>query len=236
MYAVLIAGGKGERLRPLTNERPKPMVEVLGKPLMAYQVDWLIGQGVDHFVISCGYLPEVIEDYFADGSSLGVSFEYAIEQTPLGRGGGLRQGLQRVPASEALVLGTNADVLSEQELAPMIEQHRADANVATILLTPYVSQFGIVKSDGRKVTSFVTNPVLPHWINGGVYVLSREMESLLPDVGDHEDSTFPELAAQGRLGAFHSDARWRGVDGLKDHSNLEKEFAKRPYGPVRAGA
>ena len=71
MYAVLIAGGKGERLRPLTNRRPKPMVEVAGRPVMAFQVDWLIGQGVDHFVISCGYLHEVIEEHFGDGSRLG---------------------------------------------------------------------------------------------------------------------------------------------------------------------
>jgi NDP-sugar pyrophosphorylase family protein len=228
MYAVLIAGGKGDRLRPLTSGRPKPMVEVAGRPIMAFQVEWLINQGVDHFVVSCGYLHEVIEDFFGDGSQLGVSFDYVVEETPLGRGGGLRLGLQTVPPTEELVVGTNADVLTEQPLAPLMAQHRADGNLATILLTPYVSQFGIVETEGRKVTSFVTNPVLPHWINGGVYVMNRELEQLLPEVGDQEDSTFPALAAEGRLGAFHSRARWRTVDSVKDHTNLEKELAEQP--------
>ena len=235
MYAVLIAGGKGERLRPLTSDRPKPMVEVAGRPIMAYQVDWLISQGVDRFIVSCGYLHEVIEDHFGDGSDLGVSFEYVIEETPLGRGGGLRQGLQAVPRSEGLVMGTNADVLTDQSLEPLIAQHREDENVATILLTPYVSQFGIVECEGRKVAGFVTNPVLPHWINGGVYVMSREIEERLPVVGDQEDSTFPELASEGRLGAFLSRAWWRTVDSIKDHVNLEKEYKERPFTADRAG-
>ena len=100
--------------------------------------------------------------------------------------------------------------------------------MATILLTPYISQYGIVEVDGRKVRQFTTNPVLPHWINGGVYVLDRSFEDHLPEIGDHEDSTFPELAAAGRLGAFQSEARWRGMDSVKDHANLEDELANAP--------
>ena len=228
MYAVLIAGGRGERLRPLTANVPKPMVAIAGKPIMQHQVEWYQAQGVDHFVISCGYLHEVIEDHFGDGSALGASFSYAVEETPMGRGGGLRLGMQQVPRDEPIVMASNADILTEQRLAPMFDQHRTDENLATILLTPYVSQYGIVEMDGRKVSRFTTNPVLPHWINGGVYVLDRTFEDLLPEIGDHEDSTFPELAAAGRLGAFQSAARWRGMDSVKDHANLETELAEAP--------
>ncbi|MBM4437141.1 MAG: nucleotidyltransferase family protein [Actinobacteria bacterium] len=229
MYAVLIAGGKGERLRPLTNTRPKPMVEVAGKPVMAYQVDWLIRQGIDHFIVSCGYLHEVIEEYFGTGASLGVHFEYAIEETPLGRGGGLRQGFARIPPSEPLVIATNADILTNQPLAPMLAQHRARRDLATLLLTPYVSQFGIVEFSGTTITKFTTNPILPFWINGGVYVMDRAIQERLPLRGDHEDTTFPELAAEGRLGAFPSEAYWRALDSVKDHANLNKELSARPF-------
>ena len=235
MYAVLIAGGKGERLRPLTAERPKPMVEVGGRPIMARQIDWLIGEGVDRFVVSCGAMHEVIQDYFGDGRSLGVQITYAIEDTPLGRGGGLRFGCGHIPATEELFIATNADILSAQPLAPMIAQHREDGNTATILLTPFVSQFGIVEVEGRHVQRFSTNPVLPHWVNGGVYVMSRTIEHHLPVVGEHEDSTFPELAAQGKLGAFTSHAWWRAMDSLKDHARLEQEFGEQQAGATGAG-
>ena len=136
--------------------------------------------------------------------------------------------MQQIPRNEDLVLASNADILTEQRLDPMLTQHRVDKNVATILLTPYVSQFGIVEVDGQKVSSFATNPVLPHWINGGIYVLARSFEDHLPDVGDHEDTTFPELASERLLGAFLSNARWRGMDSVKDHANLEKELAENP--------
>ena len=228
MYAILIAGGRGERLRPLTETRPKPMVEVAGRPIMAYQVDWLIAQGVRHFVISCGYLHEVIQAHFGDGSALGAQFEYAVEDTPLGRGGGLKQGLRLVPRDEPRVIATNADILTDQPLQPMIDQHEADGNMATILLTRYRSQFGIVEHEDGKVTSFTSNPLLPHWINGGVYVLSQEFKDRLPDIGDHESSTFPELANDRLLGAFLSDGWWRAMDSLKDHATLEQEVAERP--------
>ena len=117
----------------------------------------------------------------------------------------------------------------------MIAQHREDGNTATILLTPYVSQFGIVEIEGRRVRQFATNPVLPHWVNGGVYVMSRGIERHLPVVGDHEDSTFPDLAAQGKLGAFTSRAWWRAMDSVKDHARLEQELGEQPSGSTGAG-
>ena len=183
--------------------------------------------GVTSFVVSCGYLHEVIQDYFGDGSTLGVRFEYAIEHTPLGRGGGLRQGLGRVPSTEPLVIATNADILTDQALAPMISQHRTDGNMATLLLTRYVSQYGIVEVEADKITRFMTNPVLPHWINGGVYVLDRGIIDRLPEVGEHEDSTFPALAGERRLGGFLSEAWWRGMDSMKDRSILDEELRAR---------
>ena len=150
------------------------------------------------------------------------------------QGGGLRLGCAQIPPTEELFIATNADILSAQALAPMIAQHRADGNTATILLTSYVSQFGIVEIEGRHVRQFATNPVLPHWVNGGVYVMSRGIERHLPVVGEHEDSTFPDLAAQGKLGAFTSRAWWRAMDSVKDHARLEQELGEQQSGSTGA--
>ena len=223
MYAMILAGGQGERLRPLTDRVPKPMVEVLGKPILWYQVQWLRQYGVTHFMMLVGYKWEAIEEYFGDGSSLGVKIEYSVEHTPLGRGGAFRRALSQLPASEGRVIATNGDVLCAQDIRPMMEQHIARGCLATAMLVPLVSPFGIVEVDDKGlVSAFREKPRLPHWINGGVYILNREIEGLLPELGDHEDSTFPSLAAQGKLGAFKSEAFWKSVDTFKDLREAEE--------------
>ena len=97
MHAIVLAGGKGERLRPFTEDRPKPMVEIMGIPILSYQLQWLQGQGVRDVVISCGYRHDVIESYFGTGERLGLRIVYSVEDEPLGRGGALRLALSRVP-------------------------------------------------------------------------------------------------------------------------------------------
>ena len=90
MYALIIAGGEGERLRPLTSERPKPMIPVADKPILEYQVEWLAGQGVSDVILLCGYKADVIQEHFGDGSRFGLRVHYSVEQEPLGRGGALK--------------------------------------------------------------------------------------------------------------------------------------------------
>src|SRR2546425_8160339 len=103
MYAIVLAGGKGERLRPFTEDRPKAMVEIMGMPILGYQLQWLQGQGGTDAVISCGYRHEVIQTHFGDGERLGIRITYAVEREPLGRGGALRLALQGGPAGEGCV-------------------------------------------------------------------------------------------------------------------------------------
>src|SRR5437588_11961081 len=116
MYAVVLAGGKGERLRPFTGDRPKPMVEIMGIPMLGYQLEWLRGQGVTDVILSCGYRHEVIEGYFGDGERLGMRVGYSVEHEPLGRGGALRLALGQVPDGEDLVIATNGDVITNLKL------------------------------------------------------------------------------------------------------------------------
>ncbi len=236
MYAIVLAGGKGERLRPFTEDRPKPMVEIVGIPILSYQLQWLQGQGVTDVVVSCGYRHEVIEAYFGDGERLGVRIAYSVEEQPLGRGGALRQALGCVPASEDVVVATNGDIITNLRLAPVLEAHRARGMLATVVLTPFVSPYGIVEIDGDgHVRRFREKPELPYWVNAGVYVLSPALRERLPERGDHETTTFPELARAGRLGAFQSRAYWRGVDTIKDVNEVAAELQRRLLSFFREG-
>ena len=219
MYALTIAGGRGERLRPATDTVPKVMVPVNDRPLLSYQVQWMRAQGVTDVVFLCGYLGEKIVDYFGDGSEFGVRAHYSHEETPLGRGGAVRKGLSLVPGDEPYVLVANGDNMTNQPFSGLVELHERRSALATMMLVPFQSPFGVVSVDERgMVTEFVEKGDLPFWINAGVYVFSREIEGLLPEVGDHETTTFPVLAAEGRLAALKSNALWMTVDGPKDLS------------------
>lgn len=228
MKAIILAGGRGERLRPYTEDRPKPMVEVLGVPILAYQMHWLQTQGVSEVVVACGYRHEVIVDYFGDGHKWGMRIDYAVESSPLGRGGAIRSAFGKLRDSAEFVLATNGDIITNLRIGPVLARHREEGNLATIVLAPYVSTFGLVEvaADGR-VVAFNEKPTLPYWINAGIYVFSHEVIPLLPEVGDHERTTFPRLVEQRRLGAYKSDAYWRSVDTVKDLSEVSHELEQR---------
>lgn len=236
MYAIILAGGKGERLRPFTEDRPKPMVEIMGIPILGYQLQWLMGQGVTDFIISCGYRHEVIQAYFGTGERLGVRVTYSVEREPLGRGGALRLAFSHVPSSEEAIIATNGDIITNLPLPPLLDAHRARPVLATVVLTPFVSPYGIVEVDeGDRVTHFREKPDLPYWINAGVYVFSPRIRERLPEQGDHETGTFPDLARSGQLGAFKSRAYWRGVDTIKDVNEVGSELQHRLLSLFREG-
>ncbi len=228
MHAIILAGGRGERLRPFTEDRPKSMVEILGIPILGYQLQWLQSQGVSDIIIACGYRSEVIQNYFGTGEKWDVRIQYSIEQQPLGRGGALKLAFGLLHQDDDVCLATNGDVITNLPLRPVLQAHPASGNLATLVLAPFTSPYGIVEVGGdEKIVAFHEKPELPYWINAGIYVLSREVEPLLPDQGDHEDSTFPRLAADRRLGAFKSRGYWRSVDTVKDLSEVHKELEKR---------
>ena len=224
-FALSIAGGRGERLRPLTDSRPKPMVEINGKPIIGYQVDWMRTQGVTDVVFLCGYMGHMIQDYFGDGSEHGITAHYSFEESPLGRGGAIKQGLSLVPVDAKNVLIANGDIITNQPLAPIADLHEKTGSMGTIMLVPYPSQYGVVESDDQDfVTRFIEKGSLPFWINAGVYLFDRQIEPLLPDVGDHETTTFQDLAKQGRLAAYRSDMAWTSIESPKDLSDITAQI------------
>lgn len=226
MYALVLAGGKGERLRPHTADRPKPMVLLNGKPILEHHLEWLRQGGVTDVILLCGYAHQVIQDHFGDGRPWGLHIEYCVEEHPLGRGGALKQGFLRVPPRERFVLASNGDTITEQPIGPMVESHLSSGALATVMLVPFVSPYGIAEvGDDDVIRGFREKPQLPYWINGGVYVLSLACAQYLPDIGDHEDSTFPKLAERGSLRAFKSSAFWKAIDTIKDLAELQRQYA-----------
>jgi NDP-sugar pyrophosphorylase family protein len=225
LFALVIAGGEGERLRPLTDDRPKNMVPVGGKAIVDRQLEWLSANGVTDAVFLCGYKAEVLEEHVGDGSAFGVRVQYSREEDPLGRGGALKLGAAVVPGDEDTVIACNGDILTDQPLDALLRFHRETGAAATVMLAPLRSPYGVVDvAEDGKIGSFREKPVLPYWVNAGIYVLSREVFGLLPEKGDHETETFPELASRGRLYGFRSDAYWRPVDSIKDVSEATKEL------------
>jgi NDP-sugar pyrophosphorylase family protein len=214
--AVILAGGQATRMRPYTDDRPKAMVEVAGAPILEHQLRWLAGGEVRDVVLSVGYRAEVIRDHIGDGAGFGLNVQYAVEDEPLGRGGGLRFAALRLPHPDEGWFGMNGDVLSRFDIADLSAQHERLGATATIALAPYKTTWGIADLDGDLVRGFVQSPRLPYWINAGIYCMSPEMVGLLPTKGDHEDSTFPSLALAGKLGAFKIEGYWRGIDTVKD--------------------
>ena len=224
-FALTIAGGRGERLRPLTDNRPKPMVEINGKPIIGYQVDWMRAQGVTDVVFLTGYMGGMIQDYFGDGSEYGITAHYSMEKTRLGRGGALKQGLSLIPKDVHNVLVANGDIITNQPLKPIEKLHEESGAIGTMMLVPYPSQYGVVESnDQNVVTNFIEKGSLPFWINGGVYLFNRQIESMLPDIGDHETSTFQDLAKNGRLSVYRSDMVWMSIESPKDLTDISAQI------------
>ena len=227
MYAMILSGGKGERLRPLTDTIPKPMVPVCGKPILWHQIQWLKSGGVTDIVFLAGYNWEAIREFFGDGSAYDFRAHYSVEDTPLGRGGAIRKGMGLVPLGEGSVVVTNGDIITGENLGAIVDSYyrkrKANpAHQATILVAPFLSPYGLVDLTSQDdVEGFREKVELPYWINGGIYVFSREIEERLPGLGDHETSTFPALAAEGKLAALRSSAFWRSVDSFKDLREAE---------------
>ncbi len=231
MYALILAGGKGERLRPLTDTLPKPLVPLDGKPILWYQVEWLKQAGVTNVIFLVGYRWEMVREYFGDGSRFGIKPIYSVETRPLGRGGAIRSGMAHVPEEEDTVIVLNGDIITGQDPNMVMDYHigkrkASGDHLATILVVPMVSPYGLVDlNDENDVVGFREKVELPHWINAGVYVFDRAIGPLMPELGDHEVSTFPDLAEQGRISAFKSHQFWRSVDSFKDLKEAE-EYVK----------
>lgn len=221
MEAIILAGGKAERLGDAAEGRPKALVPIGGRPLAAYQIELLAQAGVDRVLISCAAGQEELFERELGG--LAVELVLVGEPEPLGRGGGLRlAAAQRRETGPLFAL--NGDELFDVDLGELMRSHVENRPAATITVAPLRSHLGVVDiGPDDVVVGFREAPVLPFWVNIGVYVLDDEALARLPARGDHETTTFPELAAEARLRAFRHEGLWLTVNTPKD-LRLAQEF------------
>jgi mannose-1-phosphate guanylyltransferase len=214
VQALILAGGEGTRLRPLTSTIAKPVVPLVGRPLISYMLDWLRGHGVDEAILSCGFMADGVRSVLGDGSSLGVRLHYVQEPRPLGTGGALKLA-ENLLNDRFLML--NGDVITDLDLTAQLAQHeRTGARVTLGLIgVEDPSPYGLVRRDDRgEVTEFVEKPspdeIDSNLISAGAYVIEREVLDSLPSAGTKfsiERDVFPELVQNGLYG-HESSGYW----------------------------
>ena len=233
MEALLLAGGRAERLGEAAQGLPKPLVPVAGVPLAEYTVARLVDAGVTRIVVACRAGQE---DTFVDAlGGLGAEIEAVGEEEPLGRGGGLRFAASRRRESGP-VLALNGDELLDVDFRSLVAEHELSGAAATVVVAQVYSPFGVVdlEEDGT-IAGFREAPKLEHWVNSGVYVLGEEAIERLPERGDHEQSTFPQLAHERRLHGHRHEGVWLTVNTPKDLRRAAEFMEAHPaWRPQRA--
>jgi len=226
MEALVLAGGKAERMGDAAQGLPKPLVPVAGYPLAEYTVARLVAAGVTRVIVACRAGQE---DVFQNAlGGLGAEIEPVGETEPLGRGGGLRLAAAR-RREQGTVLALNGDELLDVDFAALHAEHERSGAAATVVVSQVRSPFGVValEEDGR-ITGFREAPLLDDWVNSGVYALGDEALARLPEKGDHEQTTFPALAAEGKLRGYRHGGVWLTVNTPKDLRRAEEFMAEHP--------
>jgi NDP-sugar pyrophosphorylase family protein len=224
--ALILAGGKAERLGDAAQGRPKPLVPVAGRPLAAYQVARLADAGVTRVIVACAVGSESLFENELGG--LGPEIVAAGEPEPLGRGGGLRLAASH-RREDGPVLALNGDELLGVDLRALLERHRSRGPAATIVVSQVRSPFGVVDvNENDTIAGFREAPMLAEWVSSGVYVLDDECIDRLPARGDHETTIFPELASEGKLLAFRNTTFWLTVNTPKQLREAERFVLDHP--------
>jgi mannose-1-phosphate guanylyltransferase / phosphomannomutase len=224
MKAVVMAGGEGTRLRPLTSNQPKPMVPIVGKPCIEHIVELLRDHGMDEVVITLAFMPQAIRSYFGDGESLGVSIEYSVEELPLGTAGSVRLASEKLDETFLVISG---DALCDVDLGALVARHKETGAAVTIGLKSVDNplEFGIVVTDDNgKVERFLEKPswgqVFSDTINTGIYVLEPEVLTHVPTEGPYDFSKelFPLLLEMGRPIYGHvMEGYWQDIGNLDQY-------------------
>jgi dTDP-glucose pyrophosphorylase len=226
--AVVMAGGRGTRLRPITESIPKPMVEVAGRPILERIILHLVGHGINNVYLATNYKAKIIEKYFGDGSNFGCNITYLREDESRGTGGPLSL-LPVRPEHPILVL--NGDQVMHADLTGMLEHHRLQRAVATIGVGPYQVEvpFGTVVEHDGMLIGLQEKPSINFLINRGIYVLAPELLDLVPATGEFPITTlFESLIAHGKpVSVFYFEDYWLDVGRLADLRNANGLSAER---------
>jgi NDP-sugar pyrophosphorylase family protein len=224
--AIILAGGKAERMGDAAGGRPKSLVQVGERPLAAYQIARLAEAGVERVIVSCAAGQG---ELFADAlAGLAAEIVCAEEPERLGRGGGIKFAARK-RQEQGDVFALNGDELVAVDFQALLARHRETDVAATIAVARPASPFGIVElGDDDVITGFKEGGRIPYWVSCGVYVFSKEAVERLPDIGDHETTTFPELVREGRLGAYRHEGLWLTVNTPKELRRAHEHVVANP--------
>ena len=227
MKAVILAGGFGKRLKPLTDSTPKPLVKVGGKPILVMQLEWLRSHGINNVVLCIGFLKEKVMEFIGNGEQFNMSVDYSLEEGPLGTGGALLNAKRFLNMDEAFFV-LNGDVITDMD--PLRVKNNLNGKIGSLALVPLRSTYGIIElSDEGMIGQFREKPLIQgHWMNAGVYCFSPEIFRYLTNRGNIESTAFPVLAEKGSLkGVKCADCFWKSIDGWKDIEETEKALKER---------
>ena len=218
MEAIILAGGRGKRLKPVTDFLPKPLIPIKNIPIIEWQIKYLQKFGIKNVTICTGYKTDMIENYL-NAKKMNTKIVFSIEKNPLGTGGAIKKASKTIQEDSFLVL--NGDIITDINLYKLMEKPNSIASVELR------TKFGILETKNEKITKFSEKKELEEiWMNAGIYFLEKKILKHLPQKGDIEKTFFPEYAQKGKLNTVKfKNAKWYSIDSFKDmeESSLEVE-------------
>lgn len=228
MKAIILAGGLGTRLRPLTENTPKPLLPIKERPIIEHAIVNFKKHGVNDIVLSIGYLADKIKDYFGTGEKWGVSISYVVEDQPLGTGGAIKKAAEGVDETFLVI---NGDNLADFDWTAAIDTHQKNNAQITLSLFPVedVTQYGIAELQNGKIMRFIEKPKVEeapsNLNNAGGYVMEPIVLKMLPDgVSSIERDCFEKLAGQGVVFAYTHNGQWYPTDTLEKYRRADENF------------
>ena len=209
MKAIILAGGRGKRLRPITDYVPKPLIPIKNIPIIEWQIKYLKKFGISEIIVCSGYKTKMIENYL-NNQKLGIKITFSVEDKPLGTGGAIKKAGKKIKDRSFLVI--NGDTITNIDLKKLIKKNNA---IAAIQLR---TKFGILQTDKDKIMKFDEKKEIENlWMNAGIYHLNKETLKELPIVGDIEKTLFPDYAKKEKLSTIKfTNSKWYSIDSFKD--------------------
>jgi mannose-1-phosphate guanylyltransferase len=228
MKAIILAGGLGERLRPLTNKTPKPLLPVKGKPIIEHAINNFKKHGIKDIILSIGYKADKIKEYFGDGSKFGVKISYCVEDEPLGTGGAIKKAAENIKET---FIAINGDNLADFNWTEIIQSHKKTDAKITIGLYPVedVTKFGIARLEGNKLIEFIEKPSAEkapsNLNNAGAYVFEPDALNILPKrKSSIERDCFEKLSPKGGVYAYKHKGHWFPTDDIEKYKKANQNF------------
>ena len=219
MKAIILAGGRGKRLKPITDYVPKPLVPINNIPIIEWQMKYLKKFGIDEVIVCSGYKTKMIENYLSM-KDLGIKIKFSIEKSPLGTGGAIKKAGKMIKDDNFVVI--NGDIITNINLKKLV---KLPNSIAAIELK---TKYGILEIENNKIINFrEKKEISKTWMNAGIYYLQKNILKELPVKGDIEKTLFPDFAKKGNLNTIKfKNTKWHSIDSFKDIEDCALEIEK----------